>query len=155
MRVLSLSGVVDFFLLSQICQIVALQCCCGARIVSWCVGWEPSGLLSWVLSSPIWVLLLSSYTQASAEATPRMYQPREVMQPISRSVTASAMISWCCEAWNSICFLCYSYQMVCPSYCSRGMINNCISWTGISKKVLLVEPKPINTKFNQQWHIKL
>lgn len=101
--------------LAQMCQTVALQLCWRARIVNRSVGWEPPGLLSWVLSNPIWVLFQSSYAQASAEAGPRMCQSRGVMQPISRSVTASAMISWCCEAWNSICFLCYSYQMVCPS----------------------------------------
>lgn len=39
---------------------------------------------------PIWVLLLSSsYAQASAEAAPTTHQSWEVMQPISRSVTAS------------------------------------------------------------------
>lgn len=55
------------------------------------------------------------------------------------SVTASAMMSWCCEAWNSICFLCYRYQMVCPFYCSSGMTKNRISWFGIYKDIPLVE----------------
>lgn len=122
-------------------------------IVSLSVGWEPSELLPWVLNNPIWVPLQSCYAQASAElstlsplsmclncqdwvlwywsgvrvTSPAIYQSRDVMQPMSGSVTASAMISWCHEAWNSICFLCYRYRMVCPSCCSSGMINNCIS----------------------------